>query len=85
MRSKIVTADEAIALIHDGDTLASTGFVQGTVKLSGVPLGGSGGSRVSVPNDDTPRRALCRLPLPCRTHRIRGVALFPLPVEPAHG
>ena len=28
MRSKIVTADEAIALIHDGDTLASTGFVQ---------------------------------------------------------
>jgi propionate CoA-transferase len=28
MRSKIVTADEAIALIRDGDTLASTGFVQ---------------------------------------------------------
>ena len=28
MRSKIVTADEAIALIHDGDTLSSTGFVQ---------------------------------------------------------
>jgi propionate CoA-transferase len=28
VRSKIVTADEAIALIHDGDTLASTGFVQ---------------------------------------------------------
>ncbi|CAH2602941.1 Acyl CoA:acetate/3-ketoacid CoA transferase [Rhodovastum atsumiense] len=27
MRSKIVTADEAIALIRDGDTLASTGFV----------------------------------------------------------
>ena len=28
MRSKIVTADEAIALIRDGDTLSSTGFVQ---------------------------------------------------------
>ncbi len=28
MRSKIVTADEAIALIRDGDTVASTGFVQ---------------------------------------------------------
>ncbi len=28
MRSKITTADEAIALIQDGDTLASTGFVQ---------------------------------------------------------
>jgi propionate CoA-transferase len=28
VRSKIVTADEAIALIRDGDTLASTGFVQ---------------------------------------------------------
>ena len=28
MRSKIITADEAIALIQDGDTLASTGFVQ---------------------------------------------------------
>ena len=28
MRSKIVTADEAIALIHDGDALSSTGFVQ---------------------------------------------------------
>ena len=28
MRSKIVTADEAIALIHDDDTLSSTGFVQ---------------------------------------------------------
>ncbi|MGB5831979.1 MAG: malonate decarboxylase subunit alpha [Thiohalocapsa sp.] len=28
MRSKIITADEAIALIRDGDTLASTGFVQ---------------------------------------------------------
>ncbi len=28
MRSKITTADEAIALIRDGDTLASTGFVQ---------------------------------------------------------
>ena len=28
MRSKIVTADEAIALIHDGDTLSSSGFVQ---------------------------------------------------------
>jgi len=28
MRSKIVTADEAVALIRDGDTLASTGFVQ---------------------------------------------------------
>ncbi|HRD88208.1 MAG TPA: CoA-transferase, partial [Accumulibacter sp.] len=28
MRSKIVTAEEAIALIRDGDTLASTGFVQ---------------------------------------------------------
>ena len=28
MRSKITTADEAIALIQNGDTLASTGFVQ---------------------------------------------------------
>jgi propionate CoA-transferase len=28
VRSKIVTADEAIALIRDGDTLSSTGFVQ---------------------------------------------------------
>ena len=28
MRSKIVTADEAIALIRDGDTLSSTGFVR---------------------------------------------------------
>ena len=28
MRSKIVTADDAIALIRDGDTLASTGFLQ---------------------------------------------------------
>ena len=28
MRSKIVTADEAIALIRDGDRLCSTGFVQ---------------------------------------------------------
>ena len=28
MRSKIVTADEAIALIRDDDTLSSTGFVQ---------------------------------------------------------
>jgi propionate CoA-transferase len=28
LRSKIVTADEAIALIRDGDTLSSTGFVQ---------------------------------------------------------
>ena len=28
MRSKIITVDEAIALIRDGDTLASTGFVQ---------------------------------------------------------
>jgi propionate CoA-transferase len=28
MRSKIVTADEAIALIRDGDTVSSTGFVQ---------------------------------------------------------
>ena len=28
MRSKIVTADEAIALIRDSDTLSSTGFVQ---------------------------------------------------------
>jgi propionate CoA-transferase len=28
VRSKIVTADEAIALIHDGDALSSTGFVQ---------------------------------------------------------
>ena len=28
MRSKIVTADEAIALIRGGDTLSSTGFVQ---------------------------------------------------------
>ena len=27
MRSKTVTADEAIALIRDGDTLSSTGFV----------------------------------------------------------
>jgi len=28
VRSKIVTADEAIVLIRDGDTLSSTGFVQ---------------------------------------------------------
>ena len=28
VRSKIVTADEAIALIRDDDTLSSTGFVQ---------------------------------------------------------
>ncbi len=28
MRSKIVTADEAIALVRDGDTVSSTGFVQ---------------------------------------------------------
>src|SRR4051794_19398724 len=57
----------------------------GTVKLSGVRLCGSGGGRVSVPDDDIPRPALCRLSLPGRTHRIRGVALFPLPAEPAYG
>jgi propionate CoA-transferase len=39
VRSKIVTADEAIALIRDGDTLSSTGFVQigfAEALLSGV-------------------------------------------------
>src|SRR3954465_10092470 len=59
--------------------------VAGTVKLRGVRLCGSGGGRVSVPDDDIPRPALCRLSLPGRTHRIRGVALFPLPAEPAYG
>src|SRR3954452_4284280 len=45
------------------------------------PLGWrSRGNRISDADDDAPRPALCRLSLPGRTHRIRGVALFPLPV-----
>src|SRR3954466_2939747 len=65
--------------------LFSTIARTGTVKLSGVRLCGSGGGRVSVPDDDIPRPALCRLSLSGRTHQLRGVALFPLPAEPAYG
>src|SRR3954452_14613860 len=43
------------------------------------------GGQVFVPDDDAPRPDLCRLSLSCRAHQLRGVALFPLPVEPAHG
>jgi propionate CoA-transferase len=32
MKNKMVTADEAVALVHDGDTLCCNGFVQ-----SGIP------------------------------------------------
>src|SRR4051812_8835839 len=32
-----------------------------------------------------PRSALCRLPLPRRAHQLRGLAVFPVPIELAHG
>jgi len=57
----------------------------GTVKLSGVRLGGAGVVQISVPDDDAPRPALRWLSLPRRDHQLCGLAVFPVPVKPAHG
>src|SRR5208337_1493580 len=57
----------------------------GTVKLSGVWAGGSRSGQISVLDDDVSRPALRGLSLPCRAHQLRGLAVFPVPVEPADG
>src|SRR5689334_8203739 len=49
------------------------------------PLGWrSRGGRISGPDDDAPRPALCRLSLPRRAHQLCGLAVFPVPIELAH-
>ncbi len=64
---------------------ATTRLFGGTVKLSGVRLGGAGVVQISVPDDDAPRPALRWLSLPRRDHQLCGLAVFPVPVKPAHG
>ncbi|MCU0894687.1 MAG: hypothetical protein MUD06_10260 [Rhodospirillales bacterium] len=51
MRNKVVTADEAIAIIRDGDTLANTGFVG-----DGAPEE----LRATSPSSSPPARATAR-------------------------
>ncbi len=60
-------------------------YARGTVKLSGVWLGGAGVVRTSVPDDDAPRPALRGLSRPGRDHQRCGLAVCPVPVKPAHG
>src|SRR5271166_6188433 len=49
------------------------------------PAWPSRGSRISALDDDAPRPALCWLSLSRRAHQLCGLAVFPVPVEPAHG
>ena len=66
------------------DGLLSSSSRSGAVKLSGLRIGGAGG-QISVPDDDAPRPALRWLSLPRRVHPPCGLAVFPVPVEPARG
>src|SRR5208282_4616830 len=49
------------------------------------PAWPSRGSRISALDDDAPRPALCWLSLSRRAHQLCGLAVFPVPIEPAHG
>src|SRR5438477_11347793 len=58
----------------------------GTVKLAESKLGRSRVARVNGRDDDDGSRPdLCRLSLPRGDHQLRGMAVFSVPVEPAHG
>jgi multidrug efflux pump subunit AcrB len=57
----------------------------GTVKLAESRLGRSRVGRVNGRDDDGSRPDLCRLSLPRGDHQLRGMAVFSVPVEPAHG
>ena len=57
----------------------------GTVKLAGSRPGRRLVGWVNRPDDDASRSDLRRPSLPRRDHQLRGVAVFSVPVEPAHG
>src|SRR5436305_12995088 len=58
----------------------------GTVQLAESELGRSRVARVNGRDDDDGSRPdLCRLSLPRGDHQLRGMAVFSVPVEPAHG
>src|SRR5438094_5684840 len=61
-------------------------YLNGTVKLAESKLGRSRVARVNGRDDDDGSRPdLCRLSLPRGDHQLRGMAVFSVPVEPAHG
>ena len=48
-------------------------------------VGLAGGSRIYASDDCAPRPSVRWLPLSRRAHQLCGLALFPVPIEPAHG
>ena len=70
MKNKIVSADEAIAIIRDGDTVACSGFVG-----SGTPDELIGGARAAL-HADRRRRAIshwCSLPRPGTARSVGSI------------
>src|SRR3954454_19792546 len=66
----------------DGKTSRRTHARNGTVKLA---AGGGGRGRVAKRDDNTCLAQLRRPPVSGRDHQPRGLAVFPLPAQPAHG
>jgi hypothetical protein len=81
--ARVTLGEVGIILSYEVTRLARN-CSDGTVKLSGAAVWRSRGGQVSIWNDAS-RSALCWLSLPRRTHQLRGLAVFPVPIEPAHG
>jgi len=76
--------DNALAETINGLYKAEVIWRQGTVKLSPVALRCRIGGLLRM-YDHTPRPDLRGLPLSSRDHLLRGLAVFPVPTEPADG
>src|SRR6202030_2236766 len=84
-RLTLPPAEEAIAAAGDRLDTAASRSPLGTVKLAESRLGKSRVGRVKGRDEDASRPDLRRPSLPRWDHQLRGMAVFSVPVEPAHG